>query len=587
MASMLLALFFALPAMAAQPATIETLHLDAPAFAPGQVEVAIHLPPDYDATGARAYPVLYLNDGQDAEAVHLADTLARLHADGSIQPVIVVAIHMLPDRMGTYGLSDRKAGHAIVSQTKYGPVGARAHDYSEWVAHTLVPYVDAHYRTNPTPGARAILGWSLGALNAFNLGWQYPDVFGRIGAFSPSFWISADRGDVESVQRTRLAQAMVGSSEPRHGLKFFFAVGTDEDGDDRDGDGVNDPIDDTRDLIDGYTAPDSHRMRGLVDLGYRSDPDRDGGVTRADIAYLSLPDGEHNQAAWARMLPHFLTWAYGKRAPALEATGRVDSWQEVSSAHVAPRNVDVWLPPSYGDDPTKRYPVLYMHDGQNLFDPALSYTGVDWGVDEAMTRLIEEGAVREAIVVGIWNTPRRFQEYMPRKPVTGDALPSGVDGVPPLPTADIASDAYLRFLVDELKPWIDATYRTRPGRDDTFVMGSSMGGLISLYAAAEYPEVFGGVGTLSTHWPVGDGIVIDWLAEHLPDPATHRLYFDHGTTTLDAGYAPYQQRMDERVRAVGYVEGDNWSTRVFEGAGHNEAAWRERIEIPLKFLLGD
>src|SRR5690606_3137513 len=252
-AAVLLAACFTVPtaaaeSAAAQPATIETLHLDAPAFAPEQVEVAIHLPPGYDASGARAYPMLYLHDGQDADAVQLANTLVRLHADGAIRPVIVVAIHVLPDRMGTYGLSDRKAGHAIVAQTKYGPVGARAHDYSEWVAHTLVPYVDAHYRSNPTPAARAILGWSLGALNAFDLGWQYPDVFGRVGAFSPSFWISADRGDVESIQRTRLAQAMVDSSEARHGLKFFFAVGTDEDSDDRDGDGINDPIDDARDL---------------------------------------------------------------------------------------------------------------------------------------------------------------------------------------------------------------------------------------------------------------------------------------------------------------------------------------------------
>ncbi|MGH8084547.1 MAG: alpha/beta hydrolase-fold protein [Lysobacter sp.] len=577
----------AFPALAAQPVAIENLHLDAPAFAPEQIEVAIHLPPDYDFTGAHAYPVLYLNDGQDADAVQLAETLARLHATASIQSVIVVAIHMLPDRMGSYGLSDRKAGHAIIAQTKYGPVGARAHDYSEWVAHTLVPHVDAHYRTNPTPDARAILGWSLGALNAFNLGWQYPDVFGRVGAFSPSFWISADRSDVESIQRTRLAQAMVGISEARLGLKFFFAVGTNEDGDDRDGDGINDPIDDARDLIDGYTAPDGHRMRGLVDLGYSSNPSHETHATRADIAYLSLPDGEHNQAAWARMLPHFLHWAYALRAPALDATGRVDSWQDVPSAHVAPRNVDIWLPPSYGDDPSKHYPVLYMHDGQNLFDPALSYTGVDWGVDETMTRLVADGAVREAIVVGIWNTPRRFQEYMPRKPVRGDALPSGVDGVPPLPTGDITSDAYLRFLVDELKPWIDARYHTQTGRDDTFVMGSSMGGLISLYAAAEYPEVFGGVGALSTHWPVGDGIVIDWLGAHLPDPTTHKLYFDHGTATLDAAYATYQRRMDAHMRAAGYVEGDNWSSRVFDGAGHTETAWRARIDVPLRFLLGD
>ena len=112
-----------------------------------------------------------------------------------------------------------------------------------------------------------------------------------------------------------------------------------------------------------------------------------------------------------------------------------------------------------------------------------------------------------------------------------------------------------------------------------------MGGLISIYAAAEYPDVFGRVGAVSTHWPVGGGLVIDWLADHLPDPATHRLWFDHGTATLDAQYAPYQQRMDRVLREAGYVEGDNWVTRVYEGAEHNEAAWRARMDEVLVFLL--
>jgi predicted alpha/beta superfamily hydrolase len=189
-------------------------------------------------------------------------------------------------------------------------------------------------------------------------------------------------------------------------------------------------------------------------------------------------------------------------------------------------------------------------------------------------------------VVGVWNTPLRLQEYMPRKPVTAPSLPIGVEGMGELPASGIVSDKYLAFLVEELKPLIDGAYRTKRGRDDTFVMGSSMGGLISLYAVAEYPRVFGGVGAVSTHWPIGKGIVIDWLATHLPDPRTHRLYFDHGTATLDAQYAPYQQRMDAIVRAAGYVEGDNFTTRVFEGADHSERAWRQRVDVPLQFLLG-
>ena len=96
-------------------------------------------------------------------------------------------------------------------------------------------------------------------------------------------------------------------------------------------------------------------------------------------------------------------------------TGTVVRYAGMPSSHVAPRNVDVWLPPSYGKDPARRYPVLYMHDGQNLFDPATSYGNVDWAVDEAMTDLIAKGAVREAIVVGVWNTSKRRDEYMPQR----------------------------------------------------------------------------------------------------------------------------------------------------------------------------
>ena len=464
---------------------------------------------------------------------------------------------------------------------------ARAHEYSQWVANELVPAIDARYRTRTSPDARAVLGWSLGALNAFNLGWQYPELFGRIGAFSPSLWLSADNSDADAVQRTRLAQAMVDRSQARTGLKLFFAVGSAEETDDRDGDGSFDAFDDTRDLIAGYGTADAPKARGLAQLGYSINLDHAARATRADVALLLLEGGEHNQASWARMLPVFLKWAYAIRAPALDATGRVDSYQEFPSEHVAARNVDVWLPPGYGQDASKRYPVVYLHDGQNLFDARLSYAGVDWGVDETMTRLITEGGIREAIIVGIWSTPRRLQEYMPRQPVSADTLVVGVDNIAPLVAADIRSDAYLRFLVEELKPAIDADFRTLPGRDDTVVMGSSMGGLISLYAIAEYPGVFGGAAGVSTHWPIGDGIVLDWLAKHLPDPDTHRLYFDHGTKTLDAGYAPYQRRMDAAMRSGGYVEGENWVSRVFEGAEHNEAAWRARVEVPLRFLLGE
>lgn len=566
---------------------IETLQVDARGIAPAPLRVRVHLPPDYDPNAPIGYPVLYVNDGQDSEAIGLQATLAALYADEAIRPVVVVAIDMPPDRMGAYGLSDRTQSRSVVAQTRYGPVGTLAHAYSEWLAKTLVPAIDERYRTRPTPDARAVLGWSLGGLNAFNVGWQYPELFGRAGAFSPSFWLPAERGDANAMQRTRLAQRMVDGTTPRNGARFYFAVGTAEETDDRDGDGINDALDDARDLIDGWRVADAVKAKGLRQLGYSVNLDHATQPERTDAALAILQGGRHDQASWAQMLPGFLHWAYAVHAPPIAATGTLVSYQDFPSAHVAARNVDVWLPPGYASNPGKRYPVLYLHDGQNLFDPSLSfYSQTDWGVDEAMTKLIAEGRVREAIVVGVWNTPLRLQEYMPRKPVTGASLAIGIEGMDDLPADSIVSDQYLAFLVEELKPFIDANYRTRRGRSDTFVMGSSMGGLISLYAVAEYPHVFGGAGAVSTHWPIGNGIVIDWLATHLPDPRTHRLYFDHGTATLDAQYAPYQRRMDAIVRAAGYVEGDNFMTRVFEGADHSERAWRRRVDIPLEFLLG-
>ncbi len=278
--------------------------------------------------------------------------------------------------------------------------------------------------------------------------------------------------------------------------------------------------------------------------------------------------------------------------PPLGVTGTVRWYGAFPSRYVASRNVEVWLPPGYARDTAARYPVVYAQDGQNVFSPATSYTGVDWGVDETMTRLIAEGRVRPAIVVAVWNTPERFQEYTPQKAISPETaassekdIGSGVPGLAPF-QGPILSDAYLRFIVEELKPFIDRTYRTRTGPGDTFVMGSSMGGLIALYAVAEYPRVFGGAACLSTHWPVAGGAVVSWVRGALPDPASHRIWFDHGTATLDSLYAPYQRRVDAAMKARGYVEGKSWITRVYPGADHSERSWRVRVAEPLEFLLG-
>ncbi|WP_266181571.1 alpha/beta hydrolase [Dyella humicola] len=308
----------AAPASAKSAPPVTRLVLDAPAFAPETIKVSVYLPPGYEATSSASihYPVLYANDGQDMAAVGLQETLDKLYAEHAMQPVIVIAIDMLADRASGYGLSDRGEKRSLVGDSRIGPIGRRAYEYSDWVATQLVPYVDAHYRTQRSVRGRTALGWSLGGLNAFNLGWQYPDVFGRVGAFSPSFWLAGDRSSAQAVESSRLAQAMVNGSTPHRDLRFWFSVGAREETNDRNGNGIIDAVEDVQDLIGGYRAPDGSHLRGLRDLGYAVDMDYASHPSRgAAVAFYLLPDGEHNQATWKRMLPVFLTWAYGTGQP--------------------------------------------------------------------------------------------------------------------------------------------------------------------------------------------------------------------------------------------------------------------------------
>ncbi len=290
---------------------------------------------------------------------------------------------------------------------------------------------------------------------------------------------------------------------------------------------------------------------------------------------------KHSSAIWiliamaAFSFSH--TLSFGKKK---EKKGNIIIHHKFQSEYVDPRNVEVWLPPGY--NPDMKYDVVYMHDGQNVFNPKTSYTGIAWEMDSTMIRLLEENKVRPAIVVGIWNTPMRFQEYMPNEP--NEEIfrrTKNQDGM-----AQIQSDNYLSFIVKELKPFIDQAYSTNSGPRSTFIMGSSMGGLISLYAIIKYPDVFGGAGCVSTHWPALDGVFIDFLEGNLPNPSTHKIYFDYGTVNLDSLYKPYQDRVNLIMEASGYESGKNWITIGFEGHDHNEAHWRDRLHHPTRFLLG-
>jgi len=282
------------------------------------------------------------------------------------------------------------------------------------------------------------------------------------------------------------------------------------------------------------------------------------------------------------------------------ASGTLRRFANFTSKYVDARNIDVWLPAQYNGK--KAFSVLYMHDGQGLYDSAVTWNKQEWGVDETVGNLLENKQIQPCIVVGIWNSGRnRHVDYFPQKPfeslnqaVQDTLLQSLRSNGAIVFSGKPQSDAYLKFLVYELKPFIDSVFKTRPQAKHTFIAGSSMGGLISMYALCEYPKIFGGAACLSTHWP---GIFTNhqnpipeaffqYLQQHLPAPATqHKLYFDYGTETLDALYPIHQQKVDSIMRAAGYSN-KQWMTKQFVGANHSEKAWQKRLAIPIRFLLG-
>jgi len=279
--------------------------------------------------------------------------------------------------------------------------------------------------------------------------------------------------------------------------------------------------------------------------------------------------------------------------------GSLQRFADFPSKYVAPRNVDVWLPEGY--DSKQKYAVLYMHDGQMLYDSATTWNKQEWGVDETMQQLIKEGKIRNTIVVGVWNGGKlRHSEYFPQKPFKyltqyqqDTLLKTFRSKDVPLFNAPVQSDLYLKFLVKELKPFIDQKFSTLTDAANTFIAGSSMGGLISMYAICEYPKVFGGAACLSTHWvgifkaennPI-PAAFMKYLRKKLPSPKNHKIYFDYGTATLDALYPPFQKQADEIMTAKGF-DSTNWLTKEFAGEAHTEKAWQQRLHIPLLFLLG-
>jgi enterochelin esterase-like enzyme len=279
-----------------------------------------------------------------------------------------------------------------------------------------------------------------------------------------------------------------------------------------------------------------------------------------------------------------------------EGAGRFLEYEKVVAAGLPDQRLSIWLPPGY-DAGQQRFPVLYMHDGHNLFDPAKSNFNKIWAADKAMLAAMQAGTVEPHIIIGIWAPgPHRYRQYLPRSAydAASGTLRAQMDATA---QGAVVSDRYLDWIAGPLKGWVDGAFRTRSGRDDTAIVGSSMGGLMSCYAFLERPDVFGQAGCVSSHWPAIDPRVVEgesaavkvlwdgWFAARLGEPDGRRVWLDHGTATLDAFYAPYQQVVDTRFAAAGWHKGRDWESKVYEGAEHEENAWAARLPEIFGWLL--
>lgn len=256
--------------------------------------------------------------------------------------------------------------------------------------------------------------------------------------------------------------------------------------------------------------------------------------------------------------------------------------------------IDIMTPDGYNASAKPvQYPVIYMHDGQNLFDANTTWNHQAWEVDSVMKLLVGQNLINPAIVVGIHSYDKtRIGDLMPQKPIERMAQNDQDELKRAFPEMKLRGDAYASFVATTLKNFVDSSYSTLPDPANTSIMGSSMGGIMSVYMICEYPDVFGNAGCVSTHWigeTEGEGAVseamLNYLKERVPDPKTHRIYLDHGTKDIDQFYGPANNKAIDILLEAGYSLPNNLLYITDRQAGHQERFWAKRLAIPIIFML--
>ncbi len=257
-------------------------------------------------------------------------------------------------------------------------------------------------------------------------------------------------------------------------------------------------------------------------------------------------------------------WKDGTPSFTGQITGTVEYIDSLTFEFLLPRNVIIWLPPGYYENTTKRYPVLYMHDGQNIFDPTTSAFGTDWQIDEAADSLIRKNIIEPIIIVGIYNSRHRRREY----------------------TSADTGLVYMRFITEKLKLIIDEKYRTLPGREFTATGGSSAGGLISFKLLWEYSDIFSKAICMSPAFKIERIDYVSKVETFTGKRKDIQVYIDNGGVALEARLQPGIDEMVKALENKGYQRDKDYFLVIDKDASHSESAWASRIPNALKLLFG-
>jgi predicted alpha/beta superfamily hydrolase len=247
-----------------------------------------------------------------------------------------------------------------------------------------------------------------------------------------------------------------------------------------------------------------------------------------------------------------------------QITGKVKYHYNFKGKGIKPRDIIVWLPPGYETE-NKSYPVLYMHDGQNIVDPKTSSFRVDWQIDEAADTLIKKGFIEPIIIVGIYNTVDRNDEY----------------------NEGSLGEAYMNFIIDSLKPFIDRNYRTKPDKFNTANGGASLGGLIAFILMWEHSDVFAKALCFSPAFKIDNYDFTDNVKAYHGKKKRFKLYIYNGDNELDSSLQPGVDEIIKQLKGQGYVDGQDFELVKVKNAQHGERDWSKNIPKALIFLFGN